>query len=443
MQAFGASAIAILVFAVILIFTMVKSVPQGWNWTVERFGRYTRTLEPGLRFLVPLMDRIGARINMMETVLDIEEQEVITKDNAMVVADAIAFYQVVDASKAAYEVRNLEQALKNISQTNIRSVLGSMDLDEALSNRDSINHRLLAVIDAASTPWGVKVTRVEIRDLAPPPDISEAMGRQMKAERLKRAEILHRRGAEAGGDPQGRGRARGADPRGRGPAPGGVPRRRGARALGGGRGQGHDDGQPGDRRRRRAGDQLLRGAEVHRGAARAGGEPELQDHPDAAGGRVPDRLGGRHRRARPRGASEGRALSGVSANRLSPWWWVALAILLAAAEMVTITTVLIWAALAALITALALWLAPGLGVFEQIGLFAALSIVFFFVGRSLVGRFGQPGGDDASTLNRRAAQLVGREAVVTSFDGDRGQGDGGRRALAGAARAGSRHAGGG
>ena len=190
MQAFGAPAIAILIFAVILIFTMVKSVPQGENWTVERFGRYTRTLDPGLRFLVPLMDRVGSKINMMETVLDIEQQEVITRDNAMVVADAIAFYQVVEASRAAYEVRNLEQALKNISQTNIRAVLGSMDLDEALSNRDAINTRLLSVIDAASTPWGVKVTRVEIRDLAPPPDISEAMGRQMKAERLKRAEIL-------------------------------------------------------------------------------------------------------------------------------------------------------------------------------------------------------------------------------------------------------------
>ncbi|HPG21996.1 MAG TPA: SPFH domain-containing protein [Amaricoccus sp.] len=190
MEAFGAPAIAILAFAIILIFTMVKSVPQGENWTVERFGRYTRTLDPGLRFLIPLMDRIGSKINMMETVLDIEEQEVITKDNAMVVADAVAFYQVVEASKAAYEVRDLEQALRNISQTNIRAVLGSMELDEALSNRDAINHRLLSVIDAASTPWGVKVTRVEIRDLAPPPDINEAMARQMKAERLKRAEIL-------------------------------------------------------------------------------------------------------------------------------------------------------------------------------------------------------------------------------------------------------------
>ena len=143
---------------------------------------------------MPLVDRVGSRINMMETVLDIDEQEVISRDNAMVVADAVAFYQVVDASKAAYEVRNLEQALKNISQTNIRAVLGSMDLDEALSNRDAINLRLLSVIDNASSPWGVKVTRVEIRDLAPPPDITQAMARQMKAEREKRAEILQAEG---------------------------------------------------------------------------------------------------------------------------------------------------------------------------------------------------------------------------------------------------------
>jgi regulator of protease activity HflC (stomatin/prohibitin superfamily) len=190
MEAFAAPAIAILVFAIILILTTVKSVPQGQNWTVERFGRYTRTLDPGLRFLIPLVDRVGRRIGMMETVLDIEEQEVISRDNAMVVADAVAFYQVVDAARAAYEVQNLEQALRNISQTNIRAVLGSMDLDEALSNRDAINLKLLSVIDHASSPWGVKVTRVEIRDLAPPPDITQAMARQMKAERDKRAEIL-------------------------------------------------------------------------------------------------------------------------------------------------------------------------------------------------------------------------------------------------------------
>jgi len=190
----GAPAIALLIFAVILIWMTVKTVPQGEEWTVERFGRYTRTLAPGLRFLVPIVDKVGARINMMETVLDIHSQEVITRDNVMVVADAIAFYQVVDAAQASYEVRDLERALRNLSMTNIRAVIGSMDLDESLSNRDSINHRLLSVIDDASHGWGVKVTRVEIKDLAPPPDINEAMARQMKAERTKRADILQAEG---------------------------------------------------------------------------------------------------------------------------------------------------------------------------------------------------------------------------------------------------------
>lgn len=186
--------IVLVIFALIFIRLMVRTIPQGENWTVERFGRFHRTQKPGLRVMIPLIEKVGVRINMMETVLNVGSQEVITRDNAMISADAIAFYQVIEAEKAAYEVRDLVMALENLTQTNIRSVIGAMDLDESLSNRDSINAKLLSVIDGAVKPWGVKVTRVEIKDLMPPPDISDAMARQMKAERDKRAEILQAEG---------------------------------------------------------------------------------------------------------------------------------------------------------------------------------------------------------------------------------------------------------
>jgi len=190
---FGGSNIFVLIvvfLAILTVFLGVKTVPQGYNWTVERFGRYTRMLRPGLNLVVPFIDRIGRKMNVMEQVIDVPKQEVITKDNASIAVDGIAFFQVFDAAKASYEISSLEPAIVKLAMTNIRSVMGAMDLDQILSHRDEINERLLRVVDAAVSAWGIKVNRIEIKDIVPPADLIQSMGRQMKAERQKRAEIL-------------------------------------------------------------------------------------------------------------------------------------------------------------------------------------------------------------------------------------------------------------